>query len=79
MSTIFSDSLWKEVATLLHEGTNSEPHAVKHRKLVLQAVGVWITRMGILPFVRSESVERTVTNSENEHGSKKYKILICIR
>lgn len=40
--------------TLLHERAYSEPEAVEDGELILYLIGVWVARVGITPFVRTE-------------------------
>lgn len=44
---------------MLHEGAHAKPEAVEKGEVVFYHIGAWVTRMGVIPFVRAEPVART--------------------
>ncbi|CAB0012694.1 unnamed protein product, partial [Nesidiocoris tenuis] len=51
--------LGQEIAALLHQRPDGEPHAVQKGELIFEVVRIWIARMGILPLIWSEPANIT--------------------
>ena len=49
-----TDSLWAQIAALLHERANDKPQRVEDGELVNQGVGCLRTRVRIVPLERTE-------------------------
>jgi len=57
--------LWRQIAPLLHERSDGEPHGVYQREVVDQDARLLGARMRIVPLVRTESItgKRSKKNS----------------
>ena len=55
MLNVFVNLLWRQIAALLHERSDGEPHGVDQREIVDQNSRLFGARMRIVPLVRAES------------------------